>query len=275
MKHKLLIICGPTATGKTALAATLARKFDGELISADSRQCYRGMDLVTGKDRPDVPIWLYDVVDPGKPFSVSQWVKLARKAIADIEKRKKLPIVVGGTGLYIKALLDPFDTIDIPPDEGLRKKLALLSLSELQELTVRDQMNDSDWNNPRRLIRKIEIVNSKRSHLARQGETLRKEDILTIGLTAPIADLDRLIDKRLEKRIHMGLQKEVEVLLVRYDKNLPSMSAIGVNEHAYAKRQMTWFRKIPGISWVDVTLPDFEKEVTRKVLAWYTQKEET
>jgi tRNA dimethylallyltransferase len=129
--NKLLIVCGPTATGKTVLAATLAKKFNGELISADSRQVYRGMDLVTGKDRPaslaslklgrsgpaggpDFPIWLYDVANPDEEFSVSQWVKLAKQAIDDIKGRNKLPIVVGGTGLYIHALIKPFETIDIP-----------------------------------------------------------------------------------------------------------------------------------------------------------------
>ena len=164
---KLLIICGPTATGKTALAAKLAKKFNGELISADSRQVYRGRDLETNKERPaspaggpDVPIWLYDVVNSGEEFGVSQWVKLARLAIENIPKRNKLPIVVGGTGLYIKALLEPFETIDIPPDFKLRKKN--LSVQQLQRMVPRGNMNESDWNNPRRLIRKIEIGGKKR-----------------------------------------------------------------------------------------------------------------
>ncbi len=126
--NKLLVICGPTATGKTVLAAEIAKQFNGELVSADSRQVYRSMDICTGKDRPDVPIWLYDIVDPDEEFSVSQWVVLARGAIADIHKRNKLPIVVGGTGLYIHALLYPFETINIPPDRTLRNKLQALSV---------------------------------------------------------------------------------------------------------------------------------------------------
>ena len=148
---KILIVCGPTATGKTALASQLAKKFDGELISADSRQVYRGMDVVTGKDRPDVPIWLYDVVNPDEEFSVSHWIKLARRAINDISKRGKLPIIVGGTGLYIHALLHPLETITIPPDRALREQLQEQSVKELQQMLTRGSMNNSDWNNPRRL----------------------------------------------------------------------------------------------------------------------------
>src|SRR3990172_7447839 len=111
MKKKLLVICGPTATGKTALAVKIAKILDGELVSADSRQVYREMDIGTGKDREtigDVPIWMYDVVSPDEEFSVSQYMKLARSAIADIHARAKLPIIVGGTGFYINALIRPF-----------------------------------------------------------------------------------------------------------------------------------------------------------------------
>jgi tRNA dimethylallyltransferase len=263
---KLLVICGPTATGKTALAAALAKQFNGELVSADSRQVYRGMDLLTGKDRPNVPIWLYDVVNPDEAFSVSQWVKLARAAISDIHKRNKLAIVVGGTGLYIKALLTPFDTIDIPPDKRLRKKLQSASVVELQGMTVRGDMNQSDWNNPRRLVRKIEIA---------KGETVknRQEKIyntLLIGLTAPASVLDARIDARFKERVRQGMEKEIDVLLKKYGREFPSMSAIGLNEHAYARRQMTWFKKQSGIYWFDVTDANFMHQVEAIIRPWYT-----
>lgn len=263
---KLLIICGPTATGKTALAAALARKFNGELVSADSRQVYRGMDLVTGKDRPDVPIWLYDVVDPDQEFSVSLWAKLARAAIADIETRNKLPILVGGTGLYIKALLAPFESINIPPNARLRKRLNALSVGQLQQMTQRRQMNNSDWNNPRRLIRKIEIEQSKKS--VTTPEIVY--DYLMIGLTAPTMVLGQQIDERLKVRRRMGLEKEVASLRTRYDAHLPSMSAVGLNEHAYARRQMTWFKKYPAINWFDVTQKHLTETVEKHVDSWYT-----
>lgn len=253
MNNKLLIICGPTAAGKTKLAAKLARKFHGELVSADSRQVYRGNDLETNKERPDVPIWLYDVADHGSEFSVSHWVKLARQAIADIQIRNKLPIIVGGTGLYINAFIHPFESIDIPPDKTLREKN--LSVKELQKMVPRGDMNDSDWNNPRRLIRKIEIANFKRSHLARQSETLKKKETLVIGLTAPLPALYKRIDEHLRERRSLGMKGTVG------------------NEHAIARRQMTWFNKQPDIVWFDIRDPDVVGQVTRKVFSWYTKRE--
>jgi tRNA dimethylallyltransferase len=263
---KLLVICGPTATGKTALAAYLAKRFNGELISADSRQVYRGMDLVTGKDHPDVPIWLYDVVDPDDDFSVSQWVKLAIHAMNDIQGRKKIPIVVGGTGLYINALLKPFETLDIPPDKKLREKLYALPVSILQTMIERGNINDSDWNNPRRLVRRIEVYKSKK-HPQQEAP---KYDCLIIGVMASNPILDARIDKRIQERKENGMDKEIAKLRAQYDAQLPSMSAIGINEHAYARRQMTWFKKQEGIHWFDITDPDYQDNVTELITGWYT-----
>lgn len=226
--NKLLVICGPTATGKTRLAARLAKKLNGELISADSRQVYRGNDLETNKERPDVPIWLYDVVDPGEEFSVNHWVKLARKAIADIRKRKKLPIVVGGTGLYMKALLEPFETIDIPPDKKLRSKK--FTLSQLQKMVPRGNMNDSDWNNPRRLIRKIETAGKRR-------KPKQSEQAIIIGLTAPLP-----------------------VLYKRMEENRRPFY-----ERAIARRQLTWFKKQKGIHWFDISRKDHEDAILKLI----------
>lgn len=266
--NKLLVICGPTATGKTALAIQMAKKFNGELVSADSRQVYRGMDLVTGKDTPDVPTtWLYDVVDPDEEFSVSQWVKLARAAIADIQKRNKLPIIVGGTGLYINALIQPFETIDIPPNKALRTKLQTMSVRELQAMTMRGDMNQSDWNNPRRLIRKIEISKSKKEKTKQE----KIYDQCIIGLTAPLPILYARIDKRFATRVQQGMKEEIDRLIKKYGRDLPSMSAIGLNEHDYARRQLTWFKKQKGIHWFDVTDPKFSTHVADLVGAWYTE----
>lgn len=263
--QKVLVICGPTATGKTALATFLAKVVQGELISADSRQVYRGMDLTTGKDRTDVPIWLYDVVDPDGSFSVSQWVRLAKDAVADIAARGKLPIVVGGTGLYIKALLQPLETIDIPPNEPLRKKLAKLSTEELQAMIPRGDMNASDWHNPRRLVRRIEIAQAKPSSISEPVPY----DSLVIGLTTDMPRLYKRIDQRLQARMDAGMQKEIDMLLAGYDAHLPSMGVIGLNEHAYARRQMTWFKKQKNIHWFDIMEKDLETNVTTKVTDWY------
>jgi tRNA dimethylallyltransferase len=266
---KLLVICGPTATGKTVLAASIAKRFNGELVSADSRQVYRGMDLVTGKERPNVPIWLYDVVDPDEDFSVNHWIKLAQHAIADIVKRRKLPIIVGGTGLYIRALLDPIETISIPPDRRLREKLSLMPVSKLQQMLKRGTMNESDWNNPRRLIRKIEISQSA-VNLQKQSNPY---DYLLIGLIAPRSCLDKCINDRREKRLNQGMEREINTLFARYNRNFPSMSAISLNEHAYARRQITWFKKMPSIHWFDISEPGYQDKVTTEIAKWYTISE--
>jgi len=272
---KLLVICGPTAIGKTALAAFLAKKFNGELISADSRQVYRGMDIVTGKDRPNVPIWLYDVVNPDEEFSVSHWVKLASDAIVNIQKRNKLPIVVGGTGLYIHALLNPLETINIPPDSKLRTQLSILSKTQLQEKlqkiapNIWKELNISERNNPRRLNRKIEINESKIDGNKQQNLF----NYLMVGLTAPLTELDQRIDKRFAKRVQQGMNDEINILIKKYKQDLPSMSAIGLNEHAYARRQMTWFKKQAGIHWFTITKLGYKSDVTAEVSKWYTKVE--
>jgi tRNA dimethylallyltransferase len=277
MNNKLLVICGPTGVGKTALAVSVARQFEGELVSADSRQVYREMDIGTGKDRQDigdVPIHLYDVVSPNEEFSVSQYVLLAHEAIADIQSRGKLPVVVGGTGFYVRALLEPFETINIPPNRKLRRDLEEMTVVQLQGMLKRGDMNDSDWRNPRRLIRKIEI------HKTGPFEKPTKVafDTRIVGLTAPIRIVEERISKRINKRLREGMKIEIATLMKKYGKNAPGMSAIGYrspgtwaqDERAYAKRQMTYFRKLPGVSWFDVTGKDYQAEVTRFVSAWYT-----
>lgn len=284
---KLLIICGPTATGKTALAVKLAKKFNGELISADSRQVYKGMDIGTGKDYESlegIPIWMYDVVAPNEEFSVSHFAILARKAVADIVKRKKLAIVIGGTGLYIKALTDPFETVDVPPDKILREKLAHASVGEIQDMISPDilgVMNQSDMQNPRRLIRKIEIEKAGKSKIKRVGY-----NTLSIGLTATMSFLYKRIDKRVNERVEKGARMEVERLRKQYSWDVPAMSALGyrqwrepegaierwkLDEHAYARRQMTWFKKQPGIVWFDITDSRLVSKVAEAVRAWYTE----
>lgn len=305
MKAKLLVICGPTATGKTRVAAAIARQWKGELISADSRQVYKGMDIATGKDvkaAGDVPLWMIDVAYPNEPFSVSRYVQEARSVISGIFSRGNRPIVVGGTGFYIKALLHPFDTIDIPPSGKLREELRDLNAGELgvklQTLSVKawEDMNDSDRRNPRRLIRKIEILSSGTK--MKTSFSSPDWDVLLIGLTAPSAYLFRRIDERVDKRMEEGVLAEIQGLLdAGYVWDLPSMSSLGYrqwygyftgdprsrdslvssvvsqwkyDEHKYARRQMTWFRRMPGIEWFDITDPSYEARVARRISAWYT-----
>ena len=288
--NKVLIVCGPTATGKTALAAFLARKFSGQLISADSRQVYKGMDIVTGKDRPaGVIIHGLDLVQPNQDFSVAHFIEFARPLIKKLHHRNQLPIIVGGTGLYLKALTQPIDTINIKPNIKLRGQLAKLSLIKLQSKLKKtninrfNQMNYSDQHNPRRLIRAIEVATSN----SPQGSALQVTyNSLWIGLTAPKKTLDQRIKIRVNKRIKAGAIQEFNRLRKKYKKTLPSMSAIGyaqlsnikawvIAEQQYARRQLIWFNKFSQINWFDVSQPKFDQPVVNLIHSWYTKNNET
>ncbi len=317
----LLVICGPTATGKTDVAIKLAKKFNGELISADSRQVYKGMDIGTGKDLPanlefriknyelgiksqkytigyynvqDVSLWLYDVISPDQWFSAADYCELAWVVIGDIWKRGKLPILVGGTGLYIEAVVDGIDTIGVPPNKELRISLkdkdTIYLQNKLREInpTRLDRMNNSDRNNPRRLVRAIEIQNSKFKIQNENQKNKKSFNTLILGLTCKRETLNQMIDHRVEKRIKMGVVEEIRSLLEKgYTWDLPSMSGLGyrqwkeyfeeketkkevekkwkLTEHQYAKRQMTWFKKDKRIIWYDITEKDFKKQVVDEV----------
>jgi tRNA dimethylallyltransferase len=331
--NKVLIICGPTATGKTRLGLHLAKKFSGEIVSADSRQVYKGMDIGTGKDLPlnskiqktnnkvkinkkiyylnyylldGVNLWLYDLVYPDEEFSVSHYQKLAHYIIDDICSRDKLPIIVGGTGLYIKSITDYISTINIGQNKSLRKSLENKSIELLQGLLkieddkVWDNLNKSDRNNPRRLIRKIEIA--KYRNKEGEKDSLRKGnkyDFLSLGLIAGKKYLYKRIDARVEKRVQEGIIDEISCLLKKgYSWVLPSMSALGYSqlkeyfenntkdkylkdkiiqqwksdEHNYAKRQLTWFRKDNRIIWFDISEESYKTQVDERVRQWYTDK---
>ncbi len=235
---KVLIICGPTATGKTDLALQLAKQFNGELISADSRQVYRGMDIVTGKDVPanskfylsdiqwqdrklgyyeidGIKLWLVDVVSPNEQFNVAYWHDCAGRVIVDILHRGKLPIVVGVTGLYIKSLTHQLGNIHVPYGTALRKQMAGMGVQELFDWLKRvnktkaRSLNESDRKNPRRLMRAIEIALSKQKITTQFNHF----DCLNIGLTGPREQMYSRIDARVEKRIGQGAEKEVKLLL--------------------------------------------------------------
>ncbi len=284
--NKLLIICGPTGTGKTALAITLAKKFSGELVNADSRQVYEGFDAITGKDRSkEVRIWLYDVHSPDQEFSVLHFVRIAEQAIDDIHKRGKLPIVVGGTGFYLRALTTSIDTITVPPNPILRKTLNAKSPEELGRQLQRvdrqrwETMNESDRKNPRRLIRAIEV--------AAQGQYMRRArptrySPLWIGLTAPLPVLKQRITERVAMRFDKATSEVRDGLppilgadpLLSFTRGeITKEEALkdwAQREYQYARRQMTWFRKEKVIHWFDVKNTDFQKEVEALARGWYT-----
>ncbi len=282
---KILIICGPTGTGKTKLAIELAKLMDGELINADSRQVYVGLDALTGKDRSkEARIWLYDVHLPDQEFSALHFIRLAQQAIDDIHKRGKLPIVVGGTGFYLRALTTSIDTIAVPPNPILRKTLYAKSREALgRQLQHVDRqrwraMNDSDRKNPRRLIRAIEVAMSE-PHIPSMRTSY---DVFWVGLTASLAVLKGRIARRVSGRfdkaateVRDGLPPILgaDPLLSFLRDEITKEEALkdwAQGEYRYAKRQMTWFRKEKAIHWFDAQNTDYQKEVEVLVRGWYT-----
>ncbi len=296
-KPKLIAILGPTASGKSDLAVTLAQKFNGEVISADSRQVYRGLDIGTGKiterEMKGVPHHLLDVASPKKIFSVAQYKRKADKTIADIVKRGKLPILCGGTGFYIQAVTEGLLLPDVKPNIALRKQLHTMSTAELFSVLAEkdsERAKAIDAQNPHRLIRAIEIAEA-----LGKVPTLHKEtpyETLFIGIAIPPTDLKERIHTRLVKRLRAGMVGEAQKLhaqglswkrmeelgleyrfLARYlQKKLSKKEMLIELEKeifAYAKRQMTWFKRNKTIHWItpnENALPELPLHVLKKFL---------
>ncbi len=300
---KLLVICGPTATGKTSLAIKLAKEFNGELISADSRQVYQEMDIGTGKDRPrKVKVHLIDVVKPNQEFSASQYYRLAWKTIKEIWKKGKLPILVGGTGFYIKTVVDGVETKDIPRNLELRAKMKNWSKEKLLDYLLEIDperaaaMNRSDKNNSYRLVRAIEVAVFKQGNPDWKPTKHQESLNLFIGLTAPFKVLDKKIYQRVKKRIEQGIEKEIKKLLKKgYSWDSSALGdTIGYKEWQlffegkekkekiielwersecqYARRQMTWFKKDKRINWFDINQKGWENEIKDLIRDWKTEK---
>ncbi len=292
--NRLLEICGPTATGKTDLGVYLAEKLNGEIISADSRQVYRGMTIGTGKEYSDTAkIWGYDLAQPTDEFSVAHFQKFAHKKISEILSHGKLPILVGGTGLYIRAILENIDTTAIPPNELLRAELETKSVEELftklHELNPQKalSLNESDKQNPRRLIRALEIAMSNK-------QTTVKPilyDSLIVGLKSDMSYLENRLKMSIEKRMARGMVKEVTDLLhAGVPLESKAMTATGyreialfilgklseeeatqkwlLSERRYVKRQLTWFNKRTDIHWFDIAKAHYKYEVEEVVKKW-------
>lgn len=309
--EKILIVCGSTAVGKTKLGIYLAKKFNGEIISADSRQVYKFMDIGTGKEwgnppigETSIPIHGYDLVDPKENYSVHDYLKFAEEKLKDIWSRNKLPILVGGTGLYIKAIVDGIETINIPSNNDLRKSLDVEKVDDLfEKLATLDSskaasLNSSDKKNPRRLIRAIEIAIWKIENEKKVNNTIiadKNINTLFIGLKCSIKIISDLIYKRVEKRIEEGFIDEVEELLKNgVSWKMQSMNALGYkdsegffkyglsyeefvnnwhsNELKYVKRQITWFNKDKRINWFDITNKNYYLEVEKLVDKWDNNK---
>src|SRR3989344_2686107 len=286
MKNKILVIVGPTAVGKSALAVRLAKKLNGEIISADSRQVYKGLNIGTGKitkkEMCGVPHHLLDVVDPKKRFSAADFVRLGREKIAAIFSRGRTPIICGGTGFYIDALLGKVPFPNVPPNTALRKRLAGKTAPELFTIlkkwnptwAKKIENNYSERHNPRRLIRAIEIVKSLPvdTRCPQIATWELNYQVVKIGLTLPPEKLKEKIRLRLFARVRAGMIAEAEKL---HRQGLPwkRMEELGLEYRylarhlrdeiskkemieklsteiwRYAKRQMTWFKRDKNIMW--------------------------
>lgn len=282
---KLIVIVGPTSSGKSELAVKLALRFQGEIISADSRQVYTGMDLGTGKitkeEMRDVPHHLLDVVSPSQKFSVTEYRKLALNAIGEIRQREHLPFLVGGSPFYIYAVTDGLQFPEVPPDEELREELNKLSA---EELSVRLEKQDPEraktieQKNKRRLIRALEIVGVTGKPVPALKKDPLPYPVLFLGIRRAPEELLERIQRRLEARLELGMVKEVEQLhnppaggglswerleefgleyryIAQYLQQKISheemKEKILKESLDFARRQMLWFKKDERIQWIE------------------------
>ncbi len=276
---KLIVILGPTACGKSSLGVALAKKYGGEIVSADSRQVYRGLDLGTGKITPEemegVPHHLLDVAQPGEPFSVARFQPMAYDAIDGILDRGGLPFLVGGTGLYLRAVAEGYVFHEAPPDPALRVELEALPIEALRErLTCAGVALDEDcFHNRPRLVRLIEkLQNGEDPHA--EAERRPRYDVLTLGVSYPRETVCQRIDQRLVTRLEAGMVEEVaqlrevgvsdaflEGLGLEYRYILHFLTGAIPTEEAlieelgraikrFAKRQVSWFKKDKDVHWL-------------------------
>lgn len=292
--YELITIIGPTASGKTAFAAALAARLDTEIISGDSRQVYRSMDVGTGKDLADyvvdgkqIPYHLIDICNPGDKYNVFEYQHDFHKAFEEIRKKGKLPILCGGTGMYIESVLRGFKLLDVPQNPALRESLKGKSLAELEQILASYKVlhNKTDVDSAQRAIRAIEIEEFYKT------EAPDKREYAPINSLIIGVDIDRelrreKISRRLRARLDEGMVDEVRAILatgvkpgdliyygleykfltlyiigqLTYDE---MVSQLEIAIHQFAKRQMTWFRGMERrglhIHWLDATLPTDEK----------------
>lgn len=292
--YDLLVVTGPTASGKTALAATIAQRVGGEVISADSRQVYRGMNLGTGKDYDDylvdgarIPCHLIDIADPGYKYNVFEYQRDFNKVYSNLKKRKIFPIVCGGSGMYADSIITGYKMFEVPPDSGLRFELEKKSLEELKEilLTFKNLHNTTDTDSKKRVIRAIEIAHSTRN-IGVYYSKFPKVRALLVGIMFDRDARRKRISERLKQRLENGMVDEVKKLIDKgintetliyygleykfitlYLKGKTSYQEMArdleIAIHQFAKRQMTWFRGMERrgikINWIDGKLSLEEK----------------
>lgn len=288
-KKKLIVLIGPTAVGKTELSLHLAKEFNGEIISGDSMQIYKGMDIGTAKIKYEemngIPHHLIDIKEPEESFSVADFQEEVRNKIKSISQRNALPLIVGGTGLYIQSVIYDYQFSETPCDEVIRnayekKAQEEGNLSVYQILQEKDPISAKKIhpNNVRRVIRALEVIESTGKTVA-EYQRMQKPDLLydvaLIGLTMDREKLYKRINQRVDLMMHEGLLEEVKQLYDRQIRHVQSIQAIGYkelydyfdgkvtlneaieqikqNSRRYAKRQFTWFRNKMDITWFDMT----------------------
>lgn len=289
---KIIVILGQTATGKSGVAVKIAKKFNGEIISADSRQVYKGLDIgsgkITKKEMKGAQHHLLDVANPKRKFSVAQYKKLTDKKIIEIYKKEKIPIMVGGTGFYIQAIVDNLILPEVKPNYALRKNLEKKSAKELFVMLKKldkDRAREIEKDNPHRLIRAIEIA--RELGKVPKLKTDPKYDALQIGLKLSDKKLCSKIHKRLMTRIHKGMIAEVRCLhsqglswkrmealgleyrylalyLQRKISKQEMLSKIETESWRFAKQQTRWFKRDKRIKWFNPSeIRKIEKEVKK------------
>ena len=283
-KNSLIVILGPTASGKTAFSLRLALEIGGEIVSADSRQIYRGMDIgtdkISEKIRAKIPHHMIDLRNPDQPYSLADFQRDTKRAIADIHRRKKIPILVGGTGLYISSIVQNYQLPDAPPNPNIRAELEAELEKEGAEYLYKmlhelDPLAASKIhpNNHRYLIRALEINLSTQKNVEaqkRRGEC--PYEVFQIGIDWESEVLFDRINRRVDEQRTSGLIEETQRLYEDYDKKLPSMTGLGYKQiiqyfdkeltldealellkketREYARRQRTWFKRDDSIFWV-------------------------
>lgn len=301
MLKKIIAVAGPTASGKTALAIEIAKRFEGEVVSCDSMQIYRYMDIGTAKptplERAEVPHHMIDIAEPSEKFSVADFVREARHCIDDIHSLGRLPIIAGGTGLYMDSVIENIEFADFGSDEGFRERMHSLALEKGNE-AVHRILSEKDPqaaekihpNNIRRVIRALEVCHLTGKTFTQVNEESRRQavyDALIFGIDTPRDVLYDRINLRVDKMMEAGLLGEVEMLCGRgLSKATTAMQAIGYKELAefiegratledavekiklesrrYAKRQLTWFRRNGQIQWVDPLEENWIEKVCEK-----------
>lgn len=293
-KYDLLVITGPTASGKTNLAVAVGDLLEGEIISADSRQVYRRMDLGTGKDFKDyyingrtIPFHLIDIADPGYKYNVFEYQHDFRKVYLDLQARNVFPIVCGGSGLYIDSVIRGYKMYEVPPDSGLRSSLEKKSMEELTGIlkTYKKLHNVTDIDTKKRVIRAIEIEHFNRFRKEKQTQFPELKSLI-VGVMVDRETRRRRVSARLKQRLESGMVDEVRKLLdegiseesliyygleykfitfyltgkIKYEEMIHDLE---IAIHQFAKRQMTWFRGMESkgtkINWIDSELPLKEK----------------